>query len=316
MKLVGNMNKNKVIIYSAKKNQFNEFSISSFKIGFVAFLIISMIAAAAAFTSQAFISEEKDYEIKKLEAKNEALTQELQVIDKKITGLNDILYKIQSVDDQLRLETNLPKVENDIRNMGVGGTEIDYFLDENLDDANKNAIVEKYTDLDDLERKLEYELNSFKTIFSMMKIKEDSLKYLPTILPIPSDVYRVTSVYGKRMHPILGRIKNHPGVDMGCDEGTPIYASADGIVDYAGLNGGYGKYVKIGHRSFVKKYGYDTIYAHMSKIFVKKGQTVKRGDIIGEVGSTGLSTAPHLHYEVRYKRKTLKPNDYYFVNVD
>lgn len=310
------MKSKKLLLYSQENNKVSEYTIHNFTIFAVVIVALSVVIYLTAIFSEAYISEKKNYEIEKLEAKNKALTDEIQSIDQKIANLNEILYQIQNVDDKLRLETNIPRIDNDVKNLGVGGTEVDFYLNENLDDEEKNIIVDKKIDLEDLERKFEFELNSFKNIFSIMKLKEDSLKYLPTILPIPKDVYRVTSSYGKRLHPILGREKNHPGVDMGCDEGTPIYATADGIIDYAGLNGGYGKYVKIGHRSYVKKYNYETIYAHMSKIFVKKGQNVKRGDIIGEVGSTGLSTAPHLHYEVRFNRKTLKPNDYYFVNID
>ena len=134
------------------------------------------------------------------------------------------------------------------------------------------------------------------------------IKYWPSIRPVKGG--RVTDGFGRRRHPINGYWEMHKGIDISVPHGTPIYATADGIILAAMRNGPYGNYVKIDHNS--EKYGYATRYGHMNKIFVKKRQKVKRGDIIGEVGNTGMSTASHLHYEVLFDGKCVNPIEYYY----
>lgn len=126
------------------------------------------------------------------------------------------------------------------------------------------------------------------------------------IAPVPG---RVTSRYGMRRHPILGYRRMHAGLDFRARHGTPIYAVTDGTVNYAGRNGGYGNYVRIRHGG-----GLATGYAHMSRIAVRNGEKVRRGQVIGYVGSTGLSTGPHLHYEMYRNGQTIDPSNVRFVN--
>ena len=117
--------------------------------------------------------------------------------------------------------------------------------------------------------------------------------------------------FGLRMHPVLGIFKTHQGLDIANDVGTPVYAPADGIVEMAGHSGGgYGIVVVIRHG-----YGFQTLYAHLSKISVRDGQRIKRGDLIAKSGKTGLVTGPHLHYEVRYKGVSQNPIDYFLDDV-
>lgn len=119
---------------------------------------------------------------------------------------------------------------------------------------------------------------------------------------------RVTSSYGRRRHPILGYTRMHAGIDFGARSGTPIYAVTDGTVQFAGRHGGHGNYVKLAHGG-----GLGTGYGHMSRIAVRAGQKVRRGQVIGYVGSTGLSTGPHLHYEMYRNGKTVNPSSVSFV---
>jgi murein DD-endopeptidase MepM/ murein hydrolase activator NlpD len=119
---------------------------------------------------------------------------------------------------------------------------------------------------------------------------------------------RITSSYGRRRHPILGYTRMHAGIDFGARYGSPIYAVSDGVVQFAGRHGGHGNYVKLGHGS-----GLATGYGHMSRIAVSSGAHVRRGQVIGYVGSTGLSTGPHLHYEMYRNGATVNPNSVAFV---
>ena len=119
---------------------------------------------------------------------------------------------------------------------------------------------------------------------------------------MPLDNTKLTSDYGMRTHPVPGGRRNHKGVDLAAPVGTPIYATGDGVVIFAGRQGAYGNLIKIEH-----ELGVETNYAHLSKIGVKVGQRVSQGDPIGDIGSTGRSTGPHLHYEVRMKGRAVDP---------
>jgi murein DD-endopeptidase MepM/ murein hydrolase activator NlpD len=151
---------------------------------------------------------------------------------------------------------------------------------------------------------------SYSEIQIMLKEKEKLLSSTPAIQPINNkDLIRLSSGFGQRIDPVYKTIKFHPGLDFSAPQGTPIYATADGTAEIAeNLGNGYGNYVVLNHG-----YSYKTLYGHMVKVKVSKGQKVKRGEIIGYVGSTGKSTGPHLHYEVIKDNKKLDPI-YFFYN--
>ena len=138
------------------------------------------------------------------------------------------------------------------------------------------------------------------------------LASIPAIQPVANkDLKRMTSGYGYRIHPIYKTRKMHYGMDFSAKTGTEIYATGDGVVSKVRRSKrGYGNYVKINHG-----FGYETLYAHMSKYIVKKGQKVKSGEVIGYVGNTGISTAPHLHYEVRKDKRKINPVNFYYNDL-
>jgi len=137
---------------------------------------------------------------------------------------------------------------------------------------------------------------------SMIEAEKHSI---PSIKPI-SDSYRLSSKFGNRFHPTLFRWRFHGGVDMACPKGTAIHVPADGVVVKSGWNNAYGNYIKVKHSN-----GFETVYGHLSRIKIKKGQKVFKGEIIGEVGSTGLSTGPHLHYEILKNNKRVNPERFF-----
>jgi murein DD-endopeptidase MepM/ murein hydrolase activator NlpD len=151
---------------------------------------------------------------------------------------------------------------------------------------------------------------SYKEIEGMLRNKEKLLASTPAIQPVANkDLKRVASGFGSRIDPVYKTIKFHAGLDFAAPQGTPIYATADGRVTTAGNTGnGFGNHVEINHG-----YGYETLYGHMFRIKVRSGQVVKRGEVIGWVGSTGKSTGPHLHYEVHKGGRPLDPI-YFFYN--
>jgi len=154
---------------------------------------------------------------------------------------------------------------------------------------------------------------SYDQLISLAKNKEAMLAAIPAIQPISNkDLTRTASGWGMRFHPIYKIRKFHYGMDFAAPLGTEIYATGNGtVVQVVSSRRGYGHKIVIDHG-----YGYETLYGHLSKFNVKKGQKVKRGDVIGYVGSTGLSTAPHLHYEVRQNGKKVNPVNFYFNDLN
>jgi murein DD-endopeptidase MepM/ murein hydrolase activator NlpD len=153
---------------------------------------------------------------------------------------------------------------------------------------------------------------SYDELLKEVKNKSKLLASIPAIQPIPNKNLRaMASGYGYRIHPIYKTSKMHTGMDFTAKIGTPIYATGDGYVNLADHSGrGYGNHVVLNHG-----YGYQTLYGHMSRIKCRRGQSVKRGEIIGYVGNTGTSTAPHCHYEVRKNGKPINPINFYYNDL-
>jgi murein DD-endopeptidase MepM/ murein hydrolase activator NlpD len=164
--------------------------------------------------------------------------------------------------------------------------------------------------LSNLSRRIKVQEKSYTELNGLIKNKEQLLSATPAIQPVSNqDLNRIASGFGLRIDPIYKTIKMHAGLDFTAPQGTPIYATADGVIKVAGYNeGGYGNHVVINHG-----YGYETLYGHMVRVKARVGQRVKRGEIVGYVGSTGKSTGPHCHYEVRKGNQKLDPV-YFFYN--
>jgi len=177
---------------------------------------------------------------------------------------------------------------------------------------NAELIAETQSQLDNLSKRLYVLSRSFDEVYRMASNKKERQDHIPAIMPLKKNECQIISGFGTRYHPILHYRRMHSGVDLSAKTGTPIYATGDGVVTTAGRNdpalSGYGVAVLIDHG-----YGYKTLYGHMSEVKVKAGQQVKRGELIGLVGSTGLASGPHCHYEVWINGKKVNPV-YYFYN--
>lgn len=176
--------------------------------------------------------------------------------------------------------------------------------------SNSDLLESMIGQLNNLSLRMAYQTKSFEDITDMVKNKEKLLKAIPAIQPVSNkNLNRVASGFGYRVDPLYKDYRLHAGLDFAAPSGTPIYATADGVVQAAGFNtDGYGNKVVINHG-----YGYQTLYGHMVRVKAKVGQGVKRGEVIGYIGSTGKSTGPHCHYEV-IKRGTKVDPVYYFYN--
>ncbi|MFI5163627.1 MAG: M23 family metallopeptidase [Bacteroidia bacterium] len=199
-------------------------------------------------------------------------------------------------------------IADEIRKAGFGG--VDRYKElEGYE--NSKLIIESTQKLDQISKQLYIQSKSFDEVTKMAKNKEQMLACIPAIQPISGkDLKHEPSGYGMRMHPIYKYEKFHAGMDFTANIGTKIYATGDGVVETAEFGSGYGNHVVINHG-----YGYETVYGHMEKIVARVGQKVKRGELIGYVGNTGLSAGPHVHYEVRKNGDPVNPVNFYYNDL-
>ena len=273
------------------------------------FLILSSFFGIiiASFTASYFQDAEKS----KLMTQNEELKLYYDILGKKIDEVDNILANLQDRDDNIyRVIFEAEPIPSSIRSAGAGG------VDKYQDLASKglkeeDLIIGSFKEIDDIKRKMYIQSKSYDKIAQLVKEKSKLLSHTPAIQPISNkQLTRLTSGFGIRIHPIYKVGQFHPGIDFAAPYGTPIYATADGEVSKSVYEPGYGNHIVINHG-----FGYKTLYGHMSKMAVRKGEKVKRGQLIGYVGSTGLSTAPHVHYEVIYKGEQVNPVYFFFQDL-
>lgn len=243
----------------------------------------------------------------KLERENTILKEQLRILKEKFHQIENIVAKLLEQDRELRLAVDLKPIDEDIKKVAIGGVEEKYKFNLSDDEAEK-LLSESFAKLSKLEREVRLQQKSYEEIYKQYKLNQEKFKHIPAIMPLKGGL---TSRFGYRKHPILGVWAMHEGVDLVVDVGTPVYATGDGIVSYVGYRGRYGLLIEIDHG-----FGYVTLYAHLSKAFVREGQKVKRGEKIGLSGATGLVTAPHLHYEVLKDGIPQNPLNYFFEDID
>ena len=247
---------------------------------------------------------------KKLKLEIQNLTSQYEVIDKNMKQVEIVLDEIQDRDDNIyRVIFEADPIPNSIRKQGFGGVNR---YEKLLGLSNSELMINTSKKIDQLTKQLYLQSKSFDEVIDLAKNKSNMLASIPAIQPVANkDLKRMASGYGYRIHPIYKTRKMHYGMDFSAKTGTEIYSTGDGIVSKVKRSKrGYGNYVKINHG-----FGYETLYAHMSKYIVKKGQKVKRGEVIGFVGNSGISTAPHLHYEVRKDNKKINPVNFYYNDL-
>jgi murein DD-endopeptidase MepM/ murein hydrolase activator NlpD len=234
-----------------------------------------------------------------------------EILNKRMNKLDVVLKDLQHRDDNIyRVIFEADPIPAAVREAGFGGAnrykELEGY-------ENSKLLFETAQRLDILTKKLYVQSRSFDNVIEMASTKEELIASIPAIQPIANqDLSRIASGFGFRIHPIYKVPKMHTGIDFSAPSGTPIYATGNGTVaNDPNLRGsGYGNYVLIDHG-----FGYQTLYAHVSKSIVKPGQKVKRGDVIAFVGSTGRSTAPHLHYEVIKNGEKINPVNFFFNDL-
>ncbi|MBK9175011.1 MAG: M23 family metallopeptidase [Flavobacteriales bacterium] len=245
-----------------------------------------------------------------LRRENRQLLVQYELLNKQLAELETVMADVRRRDDNIyRVIFEADPVPTDMRMAGVGG--INRYRDL-AGYANTDLVVETRKRLDQLTRQVVVQSKSMDEVASLVLRKQEMLACIPAVQPIPNeDLTQTAGGFGWRIHPIHKIQKFHAGMDFTAKPGTPIHATGDGRVVYAeyGTNG-YGMHVVIDHG-----YDYHSLYAHLSKLEVRAGQKVKRGDVIGLVGNTGLSVGPHLHYEVHKGGEAVDPANYYFNDL-
>lgn len=274
------------------------FLLSSALFGFLSFFLL---------VNTSYFETPKD----KIQAREiEALKLNYTVLNKKLDLMDDVLEAIENRDNNIyRIYFNSTPISEEERKAGFGG--VNRYKD--LQGFNNSELIENTTRrVDVLTKELVIQSKSLDEIVALAKQKEKLLAAIPAIQPVKNeDLKQMASGYGYRSDPFTKIRKFHYGMDFTARTGTPIYATGDGVVYKADASlSGYGNHIEINHG-----YGYKTLYAHLSKYKCKPGQRVKRGDIIGYVGSTGRSQAPHLHYEVYKNGERVNPLNFYYGSI-
>ena len=299
----------KYILHSESDNLVNQWHFSNAKI--LALVTVSLIILGSFLLIGAdYVSKVLyDKRLKEFKANYSSVVSNIDKIQSRLKELDQQILDIEEKDKAVRTYAGMPEVDKDIRKLGIGGVRLKKpnVLD-NLAPAVSKEISQLHLDIEKLSRQVNFELVSYEKIYDRVKGDIDRIRHIPSIRPVSGGF--LNSSFGYRQDPIDDIRRFHQGQDITVPTGTPIFAPADGVVKRAYYIGGFGNHIKLKHSS-----GYSTTYAHLSKIFVRHGQKIKRGDIIGETGNTGRSTAHHLHYEVHYRGTPKNPLDYFFTQA-
>lgn len=267
-------------------------------------LVSAFVIVALAFhfipSPQAKIAEVKYDKLRQnynaLATQAQTLQQQMAVLEKRDNDVYRSIFEANPLPDSARAK--LTEQKNELQNVTA------------INDDDLGNEISKI--LNNISARITYQFASYNDIENLIKNNDKKLACIPAIQPVSNhDLNRIASGFGMRIDPVYGTAKFHKGIDFTAPQGTPVYATGDGIIEIAGETGdGYGNHVVINHG-----YGYETLYGHMVKVKVKKGEKVKRGEVIGWVGSTGKSTGPHCHYEVHINGHEVDPVYFFYSDL-
>ena len=246
---------------------------------------------------------------KQLLREKASLESQLEVLNIQVDQMQVVMTDLQQRDDNLyRVLFGAEPIPLSVRQGAQ--RKIDYY-EQLAQMTNSELAADLSLKVDLLEKEIYVQAKSYDEVAQMAKEQEIRMENIPAIQPVMNkDLKRVASGYGMRIDPVYHVRKFHQGMDFTAPTGTEVFATGNAKVEFAGWKQGYGNTVILDHG-----YGYKTLYAHLYKILVRKGQKVRRSDIIALVGNTGKSTGPHLHYEVRLNNKPVDPRNYYFYDL-
>lgn len=236
-------------------------------------------------------------ELRRLRAENAALKSDLRSTEARLADVSRSMDELAERDERFRVLVGLPLLDPEVREVGVGGPDAGPEVSES---------GRRLRDLEKLVRRADLLAASLDEATDSARLHRDVFLSRPSVRPVAAEQAWISSGFNpSRYHPILQNSRPHEGIDISAPAGAEIRATARGTIRYVGTRPGYGKLIEIDHG-----YGYRTRYAHASRILVRVGDRVDRGDVVGEVGQTGLSTAPNLHYEVLVRDRPVDPRPY------
>lgn len=244
---------------------------------------------------------EEGREVASLRQENESLRAKLDLFKEKMANLEKRMDNNFELQNRARLLAGMDPLSRDVWQVGIGGPEPRGYISD--PDSANYLLYSVESDLDMLIRQSRLQLESYREIVSVLENEQKVRDCTPSIRPLKGGF--LSSRFGRRMDPFSGRIGTHKGIDYCARTGTPVSCTADGVVTMAKKKGSFGLVVEVNHGN-----GFKTKYAHLSKILVKRGQRIKRYEVVGLVGNTGLSTGPHLHYEVVFRSVHRNPLHY------
>jgi murein DD-endopeptidase MepM/ murein hydrolase activator NlpD len=260
------------------------------------------IATWAVFKYSGKIQE--TYRLTSLERENARLRGDLHEFAEELDALQRQVAQNFDFQKKARILAQLDEMSEDVTEVGIGGPDYAYIQSvAYLDPETRDKVLSMKGGVDKALRQARLQRDSYQDIIENLESSNDLQRHTPSLRPV--NVGFVSSYFGRRMDPMNGRRTMHRGLDFSARKGTPVVAPADGVVTFSGRWKTYGKVVEVSHG-----HGFVTRYAHLEKQLVRKGQKVKRGDIIARVGSSGKSTFSHLHYEVEVDGKRTDPLKY------
>ena len=285
------------------REKLRQFSISYGFIISCVVIIVFLFIANIYLTNSYMKSRASADELTRLKVENQLLADKYTELKDEVGNISEVYNGLVEKEIVIRNIFGLPEISNDERQLGIGGPETRVY--KNLSMAVQLARSTEM-EVDALLRLANFEKEKYNEVYDILAEKKSILDHTPSILPARG--YR-TRGFGMQPDPFTGYKRFHGGIDIGNKTGTPIYATADGVVQSVSVGSDLGKLITINHG-----YNYKTRYGHLSKIEVKRGQKVQRGDLIGLMGSTGYSTGPHLHYEVIKNGKQVNPLEFILNN--
>lgn len=301
-----------IMIVPHSHKRIREITISQRAVTVAAVALVAAVLLSLTYAVGFHIRSAQAEKLKRIERENTQLVDRIREMSGGVVSLKTQLNELSRKEEVLRVMANLPQPDEQARLMGIGG------FAEDEEEMGGNTLsraaqygMEVHASIEQLLRQAEFQRRNFEYLEQAFNDSIEFRDHLPTIWPVPRTQVYISSSYGWRIDPYTGRRTMHRGIDLAGRPGTLIFATANGVVADVTVGRYIGLVIEMNHL-----YGYRTAYGHLSKAYVRKGQRITRGQVIGEMGRSGRTTGPHLHYSVIYNNRTVDPENYFVTSAN